>query len=79
MRLVERGADQVVHGGVGDHEGLFAVALHVEHARHQRPGLGDEKAARLDEQAAVETAERLSMAAAYSPTLAAASKAAWPW
>ena len=57
--LVERGTDQVVHRRVGDDEGLFAVALHVEYARHQRPGLGDKKTSRLDEQASFEIAQRV--------------------
>ena len=56
MRLVERGTDEVVHGRVGDDEGLFTVVLDVEHAGEQRAGLGDEEAAGLDEQAAFEAA-----------------------
>ena len=48
--LVERGTDEVVHGGVGDHKGLLAVALDLKDARHESAGLRDDKAARLDEQ-----------------------------
>ena len=59
MGLVKRGSDEVVHGGVGNDEGLFAVAFDGEHAGHQRPGLGYEKAAGLDEQAAVEAGQRV--------------------
>src|ERR1035437_649428 len=54
MGLVKRRADEVVHGGVGNDEGLLAVLLDLEDAGNQRPGLGDEEAARLDEQPPIE-------------------------
>ena len=50
--LVERGADEVVHAGVGDDEGLGAVLLDVKDAGEQAAGLGDDEAAGLEEQAA---------------------------
>ena len=59
MCLVERGADKVVHGGVGNDEGLFAVALYRENPGDESAGLGDKEAAGLDEQAAVEVGKRL--------------------
>ena len=49
MRLIERGADQIVHGGVHDHELPFAVALAIEHARQQHARFGHDGAARLDQ------------------------------
>ena len=52
--LVERWADEVVHGGVGDDEVLGAVLLGVEDAGEQRAGLGDEEAAGLEEEVGVE-------------------------
>ncbi len=57
--LVECGANEVVHGRVGNHKGLLAIALHVKHARQQRSRLGDKETARLDEQAPFEIAKRV--------------------
>ena len=57
ISLVERGTDQVVHRRVGNHEGLPAVALDVEHAREKRAGLRDQEAPRLQQQTALEGAE----------------------
>ena len=48
--LVERGADEIVHAGVGDDEGLFAVLLYVEDRGEERAGLCDEEASGLEEQ-----------------------------
>ncbi len=50
MGVVEGGADEVVHSGVGDDEGFGAVFLDVEDAGEERAGLGDDEAARLEEQ-----------------------------
>ena len=59
MRLVERRADQVVHRRVGNDKCLFAVLLHMQHARHQRPGLRHEEPPRLQHQRALETRQRI--------------------
>ncbi len=48
--LVEGGADEVVHAGVGDDEGLGAVLFHVEDGGEEGAGLGYEEAARLEEE-----------------------------
>jgi hypothetical protein len=55
--LIERGADEVVHRGVGNHKGLFAVALDVQHTRERAAGLRDQEAPRLQQQAALEASE----------------------
>ena len=52
VRLVERGTDEIVHGRVGNHEGLVAVALDDEHTGNEGTGLGNEESAGLDEQLA---------------------------
>ena len=49
MRVIERGADQVVHGGVHDDEFAFAVGFAIQHARQQHARFGDNGAARLDQ------------------------------
>ena len=54
VRLVERRADQIVHAGIDDDEGLGFAALHVEHARHQDAGIADDQPARLEDQLAAE-------------------------
>ncbi len=74
VRLVERGADEVVHRRIRDDECLAAVPLHVQHARHQRSRLRDEKSPRLKQQSSFEALERRITAAAYSRTRAAGSK-----
>ncbi len=43
--VVEGRTDEVVHGGVGDDEGLAAVFLDVEDAGEQGSGLGYDEAA----------------------------------
>jgi hypothetical protein len=48
--VVEGGADEVVHGGVGDDEGLAAVFLDVEDAGEKCAGLGYDEAAWFEEQ-----------------------------
>ena len=48
--VVERGADEIVHGGVGDDEGLAAVFLYVEDASEEGSGLGYDEAAGFEEQ-----------------------------
>ena len=58
MRLVKRRADQVVHGRIGDHEGLFAVSLHLENSRNESSGLRHQEAAGLQQQPAVEAVQR---------------------
>ena len=45
-------ADQIVHGRVGNHESLFAIALHIKHPRQQRAGLRHQKPPRLNQQIA---------------------------
>ena len=54
--LVEGRADEVVHRGIDDHEGLGLAALHVEHARHEDPGIAHEQPAGLEDQRAAEIA-----------------------
>jgi hypothetical protein len=76
--LVERWADQIVHGGIGNDEGLLAVALHLQDTRDERPGLGHEETPGLEEEPAFEAAQACSTAAAYSATLAVASNGP-PW
>ncbi len=48
--VVERGADEVVHRGVGDDEGLATVLLDVEDAGEEGAGLGYDEAAGFEEQ-----------------------------
>ncbi len=48
--VVERGADEVVHAGVGDDEGFGAVLFDVEDAGEERAGLGDDEAAGFEEE-----------------------------
>ena len=48
--VVERRADQVVHGGVGDDEGLFAVLFDEEDAGEQSASLSDDEAAGFEEE-----------------------------
>ena len=50
VSVVEGGADEIVHGGVGDDEGLAAVFLDVEDAGEECTGLSDDEAARFEEQ-----------------------------
>ncbi len=50
MGVVERGADEVVHGGVGDDEGFAAVFLDVEDSGEEGSGLGDDEAAGFEEE-----------------------------
>ncbi len=45
--LVERGADEVVHGGVHDDENFVAIAFDVENAREQNARGADDGAAGL--------------------------------
>ena len=58
VRVVERRADEIVHPGIDDDEGLGLAALHVEHARDQDAGIADDEAARLEDQPAAEPARR---------------------
>ena len=55
---VERGADQVVHGGVDYQESLAVIALAVDHRGQQDSGGPDDGAAGLEQQANVETTQR---------------------
>ena len=59
VSLVERGADEIVHGRIGNDEGFFAVALDDEHAGKERTGLGHKEPAGLDEQAAFKAGKAL--------------------
>ncbi len=59
ISLIERGANQIVHGGVRNDEGLCAVALDVQHASDERARLRDEETSWLKQQAARESFERL--------------------
>ena len=64
VRLVERRADEIVHRGVDDDEGLGLAALHVEHAVTQDAGIADDQPARLEDERAVEArVARLTTAA----------------
>ncbi len=47
VRAVERRPDQIVHGGVHNHEFLVSVLLAVEHAREQHAGRADDGTAGL--------------------------------
>ncbi len=58
VRLVKRRTNQIVHRGVNNHESLLAIALHIQHARHQRAGLRYQKAPRLNQQPPIEIAQR---------------------
>ena len=49
MRLIKRGANEIVHAGIHDDELAIAVGLAIEHARQQKAGLGHDGTARLDE------------------------------
>ncbi len=50
VSVVERGTDEVVHGGVGDDEGFGAVFFDVENAGQESTGLGYDEAARFEEE-----------------------------
>ncbi|MOA00335.1 hypothetical protein D3C78_1196930 [compost metagenome] len=52
--FVKRGADEIVHRAVDDHEGLFAAILHIDHFRHQNPGIADNQASGFGDDLAVE-------------------------
>lgn len=56
--LIERGTNQVVHGGVGDDKCFGTVALGVQHLGQQRACLGDDEPPRLQQQLAIKTGER---------------------
>ncbi len=58
VRVVQRGPHQIVHRRVDDREVLRLVVLAVEHARDQRAGRADDRAARLGEQRDAERGER---------------------
>ena len=49
MRLVKGWANEVVHAGIGDDEGLGAVLFDEEDACEQRASLGDDEAAGLQQ------------------------------
>ncbi len=55
--LVERGADEVVHAGVGDDEGFGAVLFDDEDAGEEGSGLGDDEAAGFQEEVCVYSVE----------------------
>ena len=48
--MIERGANQVVHGGVGDDESLAAVFFDVEDACEECAGLSYDEASRFEEE-----------------------------
>ena len=48
-RIIKRRADEVVHRGVHNDEILFARALHVFHLGHQRAGIANDEATRLNQ------------------------------
>ncbi|MNY31164.1 hypothetical protein D3C86_1653130 [compost metagenome] len=52
--FVKRGADEIVHRAVDDHEGLFAAILHIDYFRHQNAGIADNQASRFGDDLAVE-------------------------
>jgi len=56
VSLVERGADEVVHGGVGDDEGFAAIFFDVEDGGEQGSGLSDEEASGFEQEMKVEAA-----------------------
>ena len=49
MRVIECGADQVVHARIHDHEALVARALHVDHRRDQHARIARDQAAGLED------------------------------
>ncbi len=55
--VVERGADEIVHGRVDDDEFLGAIFLGIEHAHEHHARGGDERAAGLQEQMTSERAK----------------------
>ena len=59
MRLVERGANEVVHRRIGNHKSLLAVLLHLQHACQQRARLRHEEPSRLEQQSAFKSIQRL--------------------
>ncbi len=50
VSLVECGADEIVHAGVGDDEGLAAILLHGDDGGEEGSGLGDEETSGFEEQ-----------------------------
>ena len=53
--LVKRRPDEIVHSRIGDHESLSTIALDVENPGQQGAGLGDQEAARLNQQTNLQT------------------------
>ena len=50
MGAIERGPDQLGHARVHHYKGLPRLTLHVKRFRHQQPGVGDDRTARLQQQ-----------------------------
>ena len=64
--LVEGGADEVVHAGVGDDEGFVCHSFLTFRTRGEEcAGLGDEEAARLEEQVKAEAGGVAAMRAGW--------------
>lgn len=59
MGVIERRADEIVHGGIGDDEGLAAVLLDYEDAGEQGTCLGDDEASGLEEEMGAVVGEAL--------------------
>ena len=57
--LVEGRPDQVVHGRVDDHEAASPAVLDVEHLGDEDPGVANDQAPRLEDEAGVEAPGRL--------------------
>ena len=58
VRRIQRRADQIVHAGIDDDEGLGLAALYVDDARHQDAGIADDEAAGLENELAVKALGR---------------------
>ena len=54
--VVERRADEIVHAGVDDDEGLGLALLHIEDARHEHARIADDQPARLEHELAAQRA-----------------------
>ncbi len=48
--LIERRADEVVHPGIGDYEGLAPIAFEIQDLGQQSAGLRDQEAAGLQQE-----------------------------
>ena len=59
MRVIERGADQIVHSGIQNHEALGFARFNINHPRHEDARVGSDQPAGLEDELNVETFCRL--------------------